>query len=250
MILSGCINRPDYVLSEEQMVDLLVDVHKSEGLMDLQRNSLTTDQQRDVMSTVLSKHNVTKERYDSSLIWYANNLKLLIRVYSHVDEELNKEFDHWGEEIAKIRDFGISEAGDTVELWTQLKYQALDQRRNTMSRTWKLKPDSNYMSSDMLTWRMRILNLSEGQTLIAAIAMEGGTDNNNTLAPVAAAQQVVGYRQFCNDTTEITLHVETPDSVKAFPNTRLNLTLITDTITNKHNTPVFIDNLSLTRIHK
>lgn len=232
------------------MVNLLVDVHKSEGLMDIQNNTLTSAQKRDVMSTVLAQHNVTKERYDSSLIWYANNLKLLIRVYSHVDEELVKQYDYWSEEIGKIRDFGISEAGDTVELWTQPMYQILDKRRNTQARTWNLTPDSNYIASDMLTWHMRVLNMNEGQTLVAAIAMDGGMDNNNRKAPIVSVQKMIGYRQFCNDTTEIIIQVAAPNSTKDFPNAKLNLTLVTDTVVNRHHSPVFIDQLSLMRIHQ
>lgn len=248
--ITGCINRPEYVLSEEQMVDLLVDVHKSEGLMEVQHNTLTSAQQRDVMSTVLAKHNVSKERYDSSLVWYANNLKLLIRVYSHVDEELNKEFDFWGAEIAKIRDFGLSEAGDSVELWTQREYMILDKKLSVTSKTWTLTPDSNFVATDKLIWHARVLNLCKGQTITAAIAMDGGNENNNRLAPVAAMQKSITYRQLNYGTCDITLEVEAPESVKDFPNTKLNLMLITDTLVNKHSTPVFIDQLSLTRIHK
>lgn len=250
MLLTGCINRPDYVLSEEQMVSLLVDVHKSEGLMDVQHSNLTSAQQRDVMSTVLAKHNVTKERYDSSLIWYANNLKLLIRVYSHVDEELNKEFDYWGEQIAKIRDFGISEAGDSVELWTQREYIVMDQRRNTSARTWTLTPDSNFVASDRLTWHLRVLNLSKGQTLIASMSMDRGLMDNNRLQPLATAYKTLNYKQLNNGKGEIVLHLNATDDVKEFPSTKLNLTLITDTLITKQPTPVFVDELSLIRVHK
>lgn len=250
VILTGCINRPDYVLSEEQMVDLLVDVHKSEGLMDVQHANLTSAQQRDVMSTVLAKHNVTKERYDSSLIWYANNLKLLIRVYSHVDEELNKEFDYWGEEIAKIRDFGISEAGDSVELWTQREYMVLDKRRNTSAKTWTLNPDSNFIASDQLTWHMRVLNLSKGQTLIAAMSMDRGTMDNNRLQPVATVYKTLNYEQLNNGKGEIVMRLQAPADVKNFPSTKLNITLITDTLITKQTTPVFVDQLSLMRVHR
>lgn len=218
--------------------------------MDVQHSTLTTAQQRDVMSTVLAQHNVTKERYDSSLIWYANNLKLLIRIYSHVDEELTRQFDYWGEEIDKIRDFGISHAGDTVQLWTQHPYIVMDQRRNTLRRTWSLTPDSNYMATDRLIWRMRVLNLNDGQTLVAAVSMDGGTEKNNRIAPVAFDQSSLDYRQLNDSTRELVLEVEAPEKTKEFPNTKFNLTLITDTTVNKHCTPVFIDNISLTRIHK
>lgn len=249
-LITGCINRPDYVLSEEQMIDLLVDVHKSEGLMELQHSHLTQSQQRDVMSTVLTKHNVTKERYDSSLVWYANNLKLLIRIYSHVDEELNKEYDYWGSEVAKIRDFAISEAGDSVELWSQREYMVLDHRRNTSLRTWTLIPDSNYTATDQITWHMRVLNLSKGQTLVASISMDGGLQNNDRLAPIATTQQVITQKDIQKGKRDIKIQLRAPESTKKFPTTKLNLVLITDTLDNKHETPVFIDQLSLIRTHK
>ena len=32
-VVASCIDRPDIVLDEEQMIDLLVDVHRAEGLL-------------------------------------------------------------------------------------------------------------------------------------------------------------------------------------------------------------------------
>ena len=36
-VVASCIDRPDIVLDEEQMIDLLVDVHRAEGLLEMQQ---------------------------------------------------------------------------------------------------------------------------------------------------------------------------------------------------------------------
>ena len=35
-VAASCIDRPDIVLDEDQMIDLLVDVHRAEGLLEMQ----------------------------------------------------------------------------------------------------------------------------------------------------------------------------------------------------------------------
>lgn len=250
-ILVGCNSRPDYVLDESRMVDLLVDVHKSEGLMEVQNMTLSQEDNKEIIGTVLNKHNVTRAQYDSSMIWYANNLKLLIRVYSHVDEELNKEFDLWSEKILLTRDFGISEAGDSVELWSMREYLVLDPVRGLNSRNWRLTPDSNYVATDSIVWRFRVLNIDKGQTLMASIAMASELKDNINPAPVSAQMKVFKHTDISDKVgKEVVLTVGAPKNSKSFPITNLNLTVFTDSTVNKQPTPVFIDHLSLTRLHK
>ena len=38
-VAASCIDRPDIVLDEEQMIDLLVDVHRAEGLLEMHNSS-------------------------------------------------------------------------------------------------------------------------------------------------------------------------------------------------------------------
>ena len=251
MVSVSCIDRPEVVLSEEQMVDLLVDVHRSEGLIDLQKGQMNDEAyQQSIMASVLVKHGVTREQYDSSLMWYAQHLKLFVRVYSHVEERLNEEYDVWNLLVADSKDFDVSEAGDSVELWTLRDYLVLDQDRRTSYRLWEIQTDSNYVAGDTLRWSFEVSKLTKGQKLLASMSLrprekdfENATNKYRDYMmkrPVGAQALLVeadGARQF----------QVVPDSAKAFGSVILNLSLISpDTV----QSPTFLRNISLKRYHR
>ena len=143
-VAASCIDRPDFVLEEEQMIDLLVDVHRAEGLLEMQQQQgagFGTDldtYQKEIIAAVLQKHGVSRSRYDSSLMWYAQHLKLLTRVYGHVDERLKEEHEMWSLQVTETRDFVNSIAGDSVDLWTLRDHLILDSRRYSDILFWEI----------------------------------------------------------------------------------------------------------------
>lgn len=248
----SCIDRPDSVLSDEQMVDLLVDIHRSEGLLELQNShSYSGDEyQKSVMASVLVDHGVTRAQYDSSLMWYAKHLKRFVRVYSHVDERLKEEFERWNLLVAESREFKISEVGDSVELWTLRNYLVLDDSLHTSTLCWEVEADSNYVAGDTLRWSFDVMKLVKGQKLIASMSLRPSNGKTNwrssraremnTTLPVGSALLMIeedGVQQF----------VVVPDSSKAFSSVILNLSVISpDSI----ESPTFLRDISLKRYHQ
>ncbi len=247
----SCIDRPAEVLSDEQMVDLLVDVHRSEGLLDLQSSSSYADEeyQQSVMAAVLVKHGVTRAQYDSSLMWYANHLKLFVRVYSHVEERLVAEHDLWTQRIADFREFAVSEAGDSVNVWTLPDYLSLDKHNQTMMCFWEIPKDSNYMAGDTLRWSFDVSMLTHEQKLFASMSFRADEssfgnspskyrDVMKTL-PVGSSSLLIehnGPQQF-----EVV-----PDSMKSFSSVILSLVMISpDSI----QSPTYLRDISLKRYH-
>lgn len=255
-VVASCIDRPEIVLDESQLVDVLVDVHRAEGLLEMQQmHGSNMDEneryQREVIAAVLQKHGVTREQYDSSLMWYAQHLKLLTRVYGHVDERLREEHDMWKLQATEQRDFATSEAGDSVELWTMRSHIALDSRRFSEFRYWEYPADSNFLDGDTLHWRFFVKQLLPGQQVIASISLtekkpsdeevrrSRGKEKELTGASLGSCQQVITQ----NGTYMLNA---TTDSVQPFGSAILTLLLLRDTV---HVSPVFIDSLSLIRTH-
>ena len=248
----SCIDRPESVLSDDEMVDLLVDVHRSEGLLELQKGQSSANEQyqQAVMASVLVKHGVTREQYDSSLMWYAKHLKLFVRVYSHVEERLSEEHDVWNLMVADSKDFDVSEAGDSVELWTLRDYLVLDAERRTDYRLWEIQTDSNYVAGDTLRWTFDVSKLTKGQKLLASMSLRPREKDYEDSAnkyrdfmmkrPVGSAALLIeqdGPQHF-----EVV-----PDSMKAFGSIVLNLALISpDTV----QSPTFLRDISLKRYHR
>ena len=48
-------------------------------------------------SYVFTKHNITKEHFDSSLVWYNRYPKHMLRIYTNIEAALEKEIEAFGE---------------------------------------------------------------------------------------------------------------------------------------------------------
>ena len=257
-VVASCIDRPDVVLDEEQMIDLLVDVHRAEGLLEMQQQQgagygadLET-YQKEVIASVLQKHGVSRSRYDSSLMWYAQHLKLLTRVYGHVDERLKEEHEMWSLQVTETRDFVSSMAGDSVDLWTLREHLILDHRRYSDILFWEIPSDSNFVDGDTLRWRFTVRQLLPGQKVLASISLtkyepteeelrrQGKKKQNEPLgAPIGFDAKTITKNGECQ-------LIARADSLQPFRSVILGLVLMNDS--NKA-APVFVDSISLLRTH-
>ena len=257
-VVASCIDRPDIVLDEEQMIDLLVDVHRAEGLLEMQQQqgagfgSDLDTYQKEVIAAVLQKHGVSRSRYDSSLMWYAQHLKLLTRVYGHVDERLKEEHEMWSLQVTETRDFVGSMAGDSVDLWTLRDHLILDSRRYSDILFWEIPSDSNFVDGDTLRWRFIIRQLLPGQKVLASISLtkyepteeeqrrQGKKKKNEPLgAPIGFDAKTIMQNGECQ-------LIARADSLQPFRSVILGLVLMSDS--NKA-APVFVDSISLLRTH-
>ena len=257
-VVASCIDRPDIVLDEEQMIDLLVDVHRAEGLLEMQQQqgagfgSDLDTYQKEVIAAVLQKHGVSRSRYDSSLMWYAQHLKLLTRVYGHVDERLKEEHEMWSLQVTETRDFVNSIAGDSVDLWTLCDHLILDSRRYSDILFWEIPSDSNFVDGDTLRWQFIIRQLLPGQKVLASISLtkyepteeelrrQGKKKQNEPLgAPIGFDAKTITQNGECQ-------LIARADSLQPFRSVILGLVLMNDS--NKA-APVFVDSISLLRTH-
>lgn len=251
---ASCIDRPDYVLDEDRMVDLLVDVHKAEGLMEMQLDhGIDQDYQKSVMAAVFVEHGTSREQYDSSLMWYASHLKLLIRVYSHVEERLLEEHDRWSTLATDSRDFVTSDPGDSIELWTMRDFLVLDRHRSLNRRFWELESDSNFHKGDTLRWSFDVNHLIDGQKLVASVSFSRDNQDKSLANvnldvrehlksfPVGQTTQIIDK----NGSQAITA---VPDSMQGFANAYLSIVLVAPDSA-KQQSPVFLNNISLMRYH-
>lgn len=87
------ISIPDYVISQDSMVHILVDVHIQEAMM----NQYSQEGRHMKMNPVkqyqliFDKYKISKERYDSSYQFYLDNPSLMNKIYENVVIELSKK---------------------------------------------------------------------------------------------------------------------------------------------------------------
>lgn len=123
-LLVACNSRPDKVLSDDDMEDLLVDIYKSEAIIELNSSDYNNDSMKAVVKqSVFLKHGVTQEQYDSSLVWYGHNVNKYVKIYENViarldDEEIDiKKTDKSASVAVKSKKRAYPASGDSADVW-------------------------------------------------------------------------------------------------------------------------------------
>jgi hypothetical protein len=232
LLMTAACSRPTAVLDNDRMVAILVDVHKAEGILEVQADQYPSDSAMEwLVQSVLDKHGVTKADYDSSLVWYSTHLREFIRVYNKVRVQVAAEQDS----LKALLNMEVtSPAGDTAELWRETPYALLDPAHYTGGRVYTVASDSNFRASDSLAFGFRLMNVPKNSHAIATLSLVYDKDSMMTETQVIAAAQ------------HVTLGLRADSTLKL--NEVLTSLYIIPSDTGKV-TPVVVDSLSLKRFH-
>ena len=98
--LSGC--RPKGILSSREMRQVLVDLHKTDGMLQTRGARGLEYEDRDLYyAQVLAKHHVTQAQFDSSLVWYTAHPQFFNKIYPKVLKDLEAEEEAFNELYAE-----------------------------------------------------------------------------------------------------------------------------------------------------
>ncbi|MCR5050408.1 MAG: DUF4296 domain-containing protein [Paludibacteraceae bacterium] len=88
--VEGC--RPRGVLSSRQMRRVLVDLHKTDAILQVYGYQYGHDSlENRYYAAILQKHGITQAQFDSSLVWYTNNPQIFDKIYPKVLADLAEE---------------------------------------------------------------------------------------------------------------------------------------------------------------
>ncbi|MCH5224374.1 MAG: DUF4296 domain-containing protein [Muribaculaceae bacterium] len=86
-------SRPSGVLSEDRMVDLLVDMELTEAYST--QVSLSNDERVELGQSVLDAHGVSQAQLDTTLAWYGRNMDKYSELFEKVDKEIMLREKHY-----------------------------------------------------------------------------------------------------------------------------------------------------------
>jgi hypothetical protein len=148
ILLFAACGRPKGVVSQDDMVNVLTDLHKLDGSLTakgLMYND--ADIRNEYYASVLKKYGITKAEFDSSLVWYSKNPKTFDRIYDKVILQLT--------DLQKDVNKGKYHAIDSVELakvkyniWTKRAKYALTKDSARTHLDFNI-PDQNFMLGDV-----------------------------------------------------------------------------------------------------
>lgn len=177
MITMSCDKTPDYVIKPDDMVDLLADIHKGESVIELNRSKYPGDSMRKVMKqSILLRHGVTQEQFDTSLVWYGHNIEKYIEVYDKVIEELEGEI-----KLADVSSDGtrvqMAVVGDSVDAWGDVRHRQFAFGEPSDIMKFNMRRDENWEKGDVYTWRFYVRKRISPMTwTLAADYNDGSTD--------------------------------------------------------------------------
>ncbi len=115
----SCNRAPENVLSQREMIVFLTELHKLDGT--LTTKGLTTIDDRENIyyyNALLAKHKISKEQFDSSLVWYTRRPKQFTKIYRSVLVELNRE-DSLLRIVKSQYDDSVAKADKNIDIWNK-----------------------------------------------------------------------------------------------------------------------------------
>lgn len=165
LILSGCNDRPDGVLSQSKMIDIMTDMQIAEAYSSSQYGIRRGS--GDITSLgegVLAYHGVSREEFDSTLNWYGRNLDEYEKMYQEVDRNLVKR----QKALAKAVGDDLPEVSTDGDLWPYPRHFLFTDRDLSDQISFSF-PVGELSPGDRIEWRMRPQN---GRTLSVMLGAE------------------------------------------------------------------------------
>lgn len=172
LVVSSCSNGKVKVLSENQMVDLMVDLELAEAY-----NNMAVYEEghqlnkKELAESVLKQHGVTLEQLDTTLAWYGKNLDKYQEVYDKAIAKIDKR-----KAAIKVDEISTESVGDN--LWSYGKNGMVS--KFGISDGYILSiPDPEIEKGDVLEWTFHV-NTMPSVAGVLGVEYEDGTGENAT----------------------------------------------------------------------
>lgn len=181
---SSCEKRPDKVLSDSEMEDLMTDLMIAEAYEQSSASDAMPDSiRRSIGDAVLKSHDVDRETLDSTFAWYARNLDDYYRLYAKVERRLAK--------LSKEAGNNIDPDKNRNDIWPLTKHLQFSPFADGNALVFKL-PGNSVAPGEKLEWHLHLNSESKAD-------IELGIDYDNGTTSIAR-------REF-NGTRSISLSV-------------------------------------------
>ncbi len=165
--LVGCkVERPEGVIAPEKMEALLYDYHLAQAVTS--DEVMTSYKKKMHINYVFDKHGVTKEAFDSSLVWYMRYPKHILRIYSDIEKKLLAEMETMGVVTAEEDAFNeqMNNAAE-VNLWRGAKVKLLSSMALCNRLHFNYEADNTYKAGDSISLSFNVKFLPGGVDSVA-----------------------------------------------------------------------------------
>lgn len=178
---------PDNVLNKKDMTSLLIDIHKGESVVELQRGYFPSDSMKKmVKQSILQKHGVSQAQLDTSFVWYGNHIEDYIEIYDEVIANLEEDLKSVkGRKGASP----IFAEGDSIDIWPLSHTYKLASQDSLQNIVFKIEKDSTWKQGDNYTLQFKLMNSRQNIPLVKAILYADYDDGRVEFRPTSSVSR-------------------------------------------------------------
>lgn len=185
-MMISCEKAPRYAIGESDMEDLLVDIYKAEAYIESHYTDFADDSSKMLFKqSVLMKHGVTAEKFDTSMAWYSKNLTVYMDVYENVQKRLEKERGDLAVSTGSVVEYKntgrggktYKNFGDSADLWVSARQLLLSDNLENSILPFELTANQESQKGDKYTLKMLLAN---NRTEIKALVALQYSDDSYT----------------------------------------------------------------------
>lgn len=173
---------PDDIIQPSEMEELLYDYHLA-LTMGNDLNYSDRYKRESYKNYVFDKHGVTEAEFDSSMVWYTRNSKVLTDIYKNLQKRYELAEEQMRSELNKRSgQIMVSLSGDSVDVWSDRNVYWLTNSPLTNRLNFDLKADTTFHAKDLLVFEAEYNFLSyQRNKAKAVVAINITFKNDSTL---------------------------------------------------------------------
>lgn len=214
-LLSCVPDRPSYVLSEDDMEEVLVDYHLALAIAEVQVGDLQSNRYI-LTQAALRKHGVTEEELDSSMLYWCRNSEKFVKICDRVSERLNYMAESQGVERQERNPYSyLATEGDTANVWNLREGVVVVPNIVDNIYSFTIEADTTYHPGDNFMWAFttQFLNSDHYNEAYALLSIHYDNDS------------IVGTSQRISSSRQIEVRLNCPIKYKNVPIRSVNGTI-------------------------
>ncbi|MBR4160618.1 MAG: DUF4296 domain-containing protein [Bacteroidaceae bacterium] len=208
-------NRPSYVLSEDQLEDVLIDYQLALAMAEVQSGDM--QENRYVLTqSVLKKHGLTEADLDTSLLYWCRHSEKMVKICDRVTERITYMAETQGVERQEKNPYSfLTNEGDTANVWNFREGVVLIPNIVDNIYSFSIDADSTYRPGDNFLWAFKTQFLS--------------SDNDNEAYALFSVQfendSIVGTSLRISSNKQVEIRLNCPVKYQATPIRSINGTI-------------------------
>lgn len=187
-LFTGCDSTPSGIINQDDMAHVLADFAKADMLIEENPDMFPSDSSKLMLKqSILSKYDADMAMYDSSLVWYAHNLKVFSKVHDKAIEILEKESNNGAPVHTATRDgnFAINgqnnrvrrtfpNSGDSANVWKEPQQWMLTNAVRSGYIKFDYPAGNDSRKGDKYALCFKMINTGNAVTMLVAIDYHDG----------------------------------------------------------------------------